>query len=488
MSSRFLSLGLDVLVNIMHFLPPRDIIRLRRTCRDVHSISFCRIIWLDALSRTIEDHNLFKLTYDLATTTNAELEHAALCPSKLISLARKSHSNALPLQARSHRVLVNWQSEQERWDQAQTPYATDFADMLVIPGSRFILTVSDNFNDRIYTKLWDLGQPGSAQSQIPLVATLVTSECTFKMHATSPTPNGLGIRLVSSLITSVQTDATKLKVYEIFPLSSSPIFKEIGSINVEKQAQRVATSGDRVICSFGIPQTVLVWDFTRHLFAIFRPYFSFLADQVSFYGDYVVLCHMKSLSIWEIPPLEPYTPDYGIILEESLPILEFMLPFNNETPTKMPPHDGGWNSNSFNGRFLVALGFLPNRHFEIALFRMEDNFPSHNPLVPRTLPVLLSRAGFEYPEHGSSDLEIGVPQICDNTVILTCIRPNYLLIFLLPIPEERESRSLLSAQCLLKVGEFELETVQFCPATGRACLLSPHHTEIRVVDYSLPAF
>ncbi|KAF8958135.1 hypothetical protein BDZ97DRAFT_1842683 [Flammula alnicola] len=486
---QFSPLNSDIFINVMRFLQPPEIITVRKTCKTLYSASHRRIVWLDALNRVMKEHGLFKPTYHLDSMTDSQLEQAALFPWKFSFMVKTS--NGVPLRPRAHRILVNSLTNAERIEQAQREDGRDFAATMLVPGGRFLLTTSDAYSVGSYVKLWDLGQPGIPLLPVLVATTVLESHCF--VCATAPTQDGLGIRIVSKFDAENQmhADPYKIKVHEIFPVSPSPAFRQIGVIKVPEHVTCLSICGDRIICTiFTIsprPPLVIVWDFMRHLTSIFRPYFGTPAE-VQIYDKYAILGHAKSLSIWEIPPLQPPAVDDAddATAEEKLPILEFLLPFVKTSSTELPPHDLAWSSDSPYRRLLVALGFFDTPHvsFDVALYKMEDSPPPHNPALPKSMPVVLTRGSFTHTSEVQDDLVRYNPHFCGNNVILACSVPGFVWLFMLPIPEARESRSSSPTSCMLKIGECQPAEMEIAPATGRVCTMS-FDGEIRVIDYLL---
>ncbi|KAF8958132.1 hypothetical protein BDZ97DRAFT_1842671 [Flammula alnicola] len=485
----FSPLNSDIFINVMRFLQPPEIITVRKTCKTLYSASHRRIVWLDALNRVMEEHGLFKPTYHLDSMTDGQLEQAALFPWKFSFMVKTS--NGVPLRPRAQRILVNSLTNAERVEQAESEDGQDFAATMLVPGGRFLLTTSDAYSVGSYVKLWDLGQPGNTLLPV-LVATMVLEFHRF-VYATAPTQDGLGIRIVSTFDAEDQmpADPYKIKVHEIFPLSPSPVFRQIGAIKVPEHVTCLSICGDRIIYSMLAlpprPPLVIVWDFVHHLTYGFRPYLGRPTD-VQIHDKYAIVCRDKSLSIWEIPPLQPPAVDDvdDATAEEKLPILEFLLPFVKTSYSRLPLHDLAWSSDSPYRRLLVALGFFDTPHvsFDVALYKMEDSPPPHNPALPKSVPVVLTRGSFDHTLAVDGDVVRYNPHFCGNNLILACSVRGVVRLFMLPIPEARELRTSSPTSCMLKIGKFQPDRMEIAPATGRVCTMS-FDGEIRVIDYLL---
>lgn len=125
-----------------------------------------------------------------------DLERAVFFPAKLLELADESEE--YPIAPFACRVITNpldldeLQSRGTRYRYREG----DIDEVIMIPGGRFLFTMSENYEDGVtYTKLWDLGQPGTGQSRITLLSRLAGQE---RIHATAPTPDGLGIRVITA--------------------------------------------------------------------------------------------------------------------------------------------------------------------------------------------------------------------------------------------------------------------------------------------------
>ncbi|KDR79862.1 hypothetical protein GALMADRAFT_136450 [Galerina marginata CBS 339.88] len=490
------SIAEDLLARILCCAAPEDIIQLRKTCRSLHAASTRRFVWLHALRSVMYEHQIFLPTYDLDSMSIAQLEAAAIRPAKVVKKAIALNNSEVALQPRSHRVLVNWQDEDEEAYYMQEDEPRDFAEITHIPGGRFLITTSDNYS-RMYVKLWDLGQPGDGQSRISLLATMKTPADVF-IHVTAPTPDGTGIRIFAA-VTAHNTFG--VKVYEIFPLQSSPTFKEIAFINTNGFISSIGVSGNRVICTTGrmtnTPANgiVLVWDYVHNIATTFQPSLSF-PREVYLWGDYAVLYHTDTLTMWKIPALRSGTPNFDEAMPVSLPVWQDAIPFSTSVGDyqAMPYHQMGWFPATAHCRYIIICGTLTDPSaVEFLLYKLEGT-PTSSDLdldspsdSPSAVPTLLTRARFDHEViHAAHSFVRCPPQICDHHVVMTCFLEERMLVLAFPVPDEEEVSSPSTVMCKFRIGDMSPELVEFSAATGRAFLFASDTGELRVVDYIDP--
>ena len=177
-----------------------------------------------------------------------ELEHASLCPSRLLSLIH----NDIPLRSFITRIL------EPRTPSVVTDYEGSLhcTDAFLIPGGRFLVVNSTHHG----ICLWDLGIHGGKVPRSRPVA--VIPEVGRSLLCTGPTQDGLGIILISYPSSTSEYDRT-LRAYEIYPCTNCPRFTPLGSIQYIQQANRVfrktALYGDLVVFE-NCPGYIVAWN------------------------------------------------------------------------------------------------------------------------------------------------------------------------------------------------------------------------------------
>lgn len=142
------TLGLDVIVQIMSFVDPKEIIMLRRVCRALLTASHERIVWMNALHMVSERHGIYTGTFPKRkmTMTTAQLQHAATSPAQFMAYLQRElgpPKNKLPTELMKSKSIRN------------LPGGRCFERAFLVPGGRYILTMSSYRNAII--KLWDIG-------------------------------------------------------------------------------------------------------------------------------------------------------------------------------------------------------------------------------------------------------------------------------------------------------------------------------------------
>ncbi|KAF7764058.1 hypothetical protein Agabi119p4_8595 [Agaricus bisporus var. burnettii] len=136
--SKIMSLPPDVLISLMRFLRPLDLIALRQTCRYLYEANNRRIVWITALIDVCVENDVFLPTFPIDVMTTEQLLRAATSPSRLSAFLRRNHEKKLVPTV--HTILDLELSE------------GDFTTMLYfVPGGRFIVLLSLRT-----LQLWDI--------------------------------------------------------------------------------------------------------------------------------------------------------------------------------------------------------------------------------------------------------------------------------------------------------------------------------------------
>ncbi|XP_006463525.1 hypothetical protein AGABI2DRAFT_144813 [Agaricus bisporus var. bisporus H97] len=217
--SKITSLPLDVLISLMGFLRPLDLIALRQTCRYLYEANNRRIVWIKALTDVCVENDVFLPTFPIDGMTTEQLLRAATLPSRLY----------------------------------------------LVPGGRFIVLLSSRT-----LQLWDV------DGEKKLVASHCMGQYKNSAMSVQPTKDGMGLQLAvishfKRYILPRPHDA-RVSIYQIFPLEGEPTFSEIATSNevVDEGVLTPLISGDRLVIVAKLPsvQNLLVWDFLNNLWAM----------------------------------------------------------------------------------------------------------------------------------------------------------------------------------------------------------------------------
>ncbi|KAF8961001.1 hypothetical protein BDZ97DRAFT_1830849 [Flammula alnicola] len=261
------SLGIDVLINLIKYLRPCDILSLRKTSRFFHSVTKHRTVWLNALRGVMHKHFITKATYPLESMSLPLLEHAALSPYKFASLVERSPSSGIkPTSIRILSPLLT-KAEKDRYGIIGFG-AVD--DIIFCPGGRYLATVS-----------------------------LFDGEAT------------------KALITSSLNLNFRFSAHNITISSRIPEFVEVAHIDLPSYSSLKSfhLASERLIFTAlvedsGGPSSVLVWDFMNQSAVLWNLPASVIdtdAIIASSNEDSIIVAALGQFWIFNVPPLISYT-------------------------------------------------------------------------------------------------------------------------------------------------------------------------------------
>ena len=138
----------EMIVLIMSFTDPKDIIALRRVCRRLATASRQRIVWSNALRLVSEQHGIYMATFRILEMTIVQLQHAATSPARFTAcLQRELRPPKKKLPTHTERVKPK--------SIRNLPGDCCFERAFLVPGGRYILTMS--YTRSYLVELWDIG-------------------------------------------------------------------------------------------------------------------------------------------------------------------------------------------------------------------------------------------------------------------------------------------------------------------------------------------
>ncbi|KAF5330201.1 hypothetical protein D9611_010617 [Ephemerocybe angulata] len=119
-------------MHILRFLGPTDIISMRKTCRMMHRITKCRVVWLEALERVCEKYGIFKPTFPMEEMSILEPEHASTGPTRFVEGVKRYQPEE------SVRPYLTRTPHLRRERSSYDSFAHDAFQL--VPGGRFLFT------------------------------------------------------------------------------------------------------------------------------------------------------------------------------------------------------------------------------------------------------------------------------------------------------------------------------------------------------------
>ncbi|KAF5357140.1 hypothetical protein D9756_006812 [Leucocoprinus leucothites] len=311
--SNITSLPLDILISLMDYLHPLDLVTLRKTCRALYDASHQRIVWIKALTEMSIANNVFLPTFQLDEMTTQELSQAAVAPSRWLTVVRQRYRQQAPAkQARGEMILEPSAVNSTPIDLG-LPADDEVQSLFLVPGGRFVVLLTLHS-----LQVWDLGLPGKGG-----VAHRVTSIKMAQLYnlgfSAQPTKNGLGLRLV---VPSYPKDTAanrrkQISVYEVFLQEDQPTLSEIAHLGVDSTSPGILPrlAGDLVVFLDG--HVVKVWDFVNDLWAEWNTQKNFSND-IFVTSNSVLLLNHEETVMWRIPDLKPADQEPSATVAENV--------------------------------------------------------------------------------------------------------------------------------------------------------------------------
>ncbi|KAF9009915.1 hypothetical protein BDQ17DRAFT_1347136 [Cyathus striatus] len=272
--SRLIILPYELHRLVLFFLGPLDILSLQRVCKQIHSLTNERNLWIQNLKEMCEQNAVFFPTYPIEVMTLQELKLSATRPERFLSFLENSRSGE-SLQSLEKR-LFHFQRLIEN-----TP------DIYLVPGGRYLFSFCSS-----YVSLLDLSHFE------PVMLAEIETIC--RSFVVSTTWDGLGLRVV--VFGSTLENRSELNVFDIYPLSPNPEFINISTFSypVTVYIRVVCVSGDLVVLAGH--QTLWVWNFITQKATMWK-----VMGQVKriFATETTVttVSHNKIIRTWRIPEL-----------------------------------------------------------------------------------------------------------------------------------------------------------------------------------------
>ncbi|KDR79817.1 hypothetical protein GALMADRAFT_241906 [Galerina marginata CBS 339.88] len=478
----FIALTRDVLINVIRFLQPRDIVSIRQTCRTFLSITKLRTVWVNALRWLMQEHCITEDTFPLRTMSLSMLEHLALSPYRIVSLMEQSDNDKLD--PASIRVLSPRLTNEEK-DIYGILHSGELYDFSLASGGRYLSTVASCSDASSLFTVWDLGLSGN--DRVKALTRLVQPVICCELINFFPDLNKLGVFYLVSRRDSPQGIIVDVHTITISPpistfVSVSKIWMPAtGSTYVFAcpELQRITIRTDNTEIN-----KFLIWDFIHNMAAVWVaadcPIDPGLA--IFSYDDSLVVGLADKMFIYNIPPFVPYNPDVvpkrlepSICLYSPLPVSNAFFLLQDSWPLPRAP------------KYMCAANSE-----QIVVYKNNNILSSDaGSAMPNKLPTFAASVSAAYPSfaHNNRDIFIQMVQAVGH-LFLGCYDEDsgILKVFMVKIADQPVGqRDIIPFRVFLGNDPADVfQFTQFYPLTGRMCYLTKECRRLHVLDFIVP--
>lgn len=461
-------LPFDILISILSFLGPKEILHLRKTCRNLHAASQARTVWLTCLHHICATQGMFLPTFPLEDMSIAQIEHAVLSPSLLSARIKKSPENQVVLPARTQVLGPGSASTSSESGESDPPACLQ---VCLVPGGRYLFA---RFAQPNGLSLWDLGlnAMGPAASS-PLA---VVEGPYDGIISTTPTPDGLGIRFCTYFNSSGNTNVS---IQEFYPSKAEKGFERLGALEL-KGILHIHSHYMQLFIALDHFQHVTVWDYHENMSTTWQ--LESIAQEVLIVGEQIVLFNVEEISVWEIPPLSRQANN-SILHQEVIrhsPRFVFnhiYAALTRHTAFSVP--SPWWPASARD--FYVGLVNPARQTPAMYFYQFDQSTQLEYPYRDTSNPSHAGRV-LSLPDNLDCRTLFGL-RLCENDFCQRWQLHTDVMISLIPIPSSREERYTAITRSMHSDDMMDFD---FCSASGRLAVATATG-QIRILDFLPPA-
>ncbi|KAF6764465.1 hypothetical protein DFP72DRAFT_423288 [Ephemerocybe angulata] len=485
----------EIIMHILRFLCPTDIISMRKTCRMMHRITKCRVVWLEALERVCEKYGIFKPTFPMETMSILELEHASTGPVKFLGGVKMYHDEECV------RPYLTRTPQLRRERSSHDSYSYDTFHL--VPGGRFLLT-----SDLNTIWLFDLGYNMNVPVK-PLP--LATLEGFGEMQSIAPTTNGKELLIASLKRFPYGGPEPKpiLYIHQISPNHGTKDSKFLCKRKLELQTHQAIHIGNIHLTStfvfFKCKEEFVLWNWAENTGCRWPTFNTHLYLNTYPFKDTILAPGQnEEIYVYDLP-----TPTSLIATDQARPVkLDDLESITNGPKASFPPPGSASGRNGadlctpsvwcetspFDPHVCVIYPNEITSHLQ--LYSMKPMKDPESPFFPRSLPAPGGHTIKFYGDDHSSSFYQLLPSIFrfdDELVICTSSHERGLLMSILPVPSKATLEEITPTTVVLVpsgslMQEIEPTQFAFCPMSGRVVYFgsSGMSDDVQIVDYLLP--
>ncbi|PPQ96972.1 hypothetical protein CVT26_006452 [Gymnopilus dilepis] len=303
---RLPNLPADVVIDILGFLRPCDIIEVRKTCKLLHRITVLTTVWINALRTLMEQRSIPKDTFPVHELPVDLLEHIALSPHRVVSLVKKSEE--FPVEPMAIRVLSHRLTKGEK-DKYGIKNMGDIDGIILAHGGRYMVSLSVNPSDwpesTLFT-LWDLGV--TAFHPIQVLTRFSESRVGLELHLFFPDPEKPSV----FFIVSVQRSSPIIVLVHQVLLSDPSSITFLTTLEIPTATRSdpclvdLMPKSRKVIVSLKRGQTMSfwIWDFWNNTGArLVGPQWPITEEAYLLpFHDTIIFASKDKIAVYNIPP------------------------------------------------------------------------------------------------------------------------------------------------------------------------------------------
>ncbi|PPQ75585.1 hypothetical protein CVT26_012675 [Gymnopilus dilepis] len=472
-------LAVDVLINILNFLRPCDIIGVRRTCKLLQEITKLRTVWVNALGALMEQHSISEAMFPLREMRVDILEHVALSPHRLVSLVKRSSA----IEPSSIRTLSRDLSKEEK-DTFAMQGVGQVNDLILACGGRYLVSNSVNSSRWSVSTLMSVWDLGICANDTALVLTrYLEQKIDLELRLFFPDPDVSGTFYVVSV---QRSSAITVLIHRVL-LSDSPSITSFSALELPVTAPtspclvELVPNSSRIVISSQHDEKVSlwIWDFLLNTGArLMGPECSLFP-----YRDTIMFASKDKVSIFNVPStLHSYVPGQEAIskYEPSLVVTvpskvseSYYIDYPNATPT--PPKS-------------TVVHYLLRLHpHQLTLLEITDIF-GRDSLIPKQLPIkkkiLDARDVRAFTALHRRDIDG-----CEGCLSLSGVDSDGTSICMLNVVASpgagKDPKIGFIKASLNHLVNIDLVIQEFCTFLGRECVLTAGG-DVVIFDYLLP--
>ncbi|KAJ3507922.1 hypothetical protein NMY22_g16784 [Coprinellus aureogranulatus] len=475
----------EVVIHIIGYLDPSDILTMRKTSRLLNSITKSRVVWLCALERICIANEIFRPSFPVERMSILELEHAATAPSRFLNLVKRLDLDAAPLPYSSRDLVFRKAPSLEGTHGLRSFY--------LVPGGRFLLLSTDDLS----LVLWDLGHN---MNVVPKPYPIATSEKCGYLAGLRRFGDKLFVGVVSKYTTAGDSSPLHwhLRINEIDLAESADVqFRSVAELALDNRLPQTVhfTAGNMGISVLNYGSEFLVWNWMERTGCKWVTSLHLPTDKtpvLSFEEGIITLDKNGDIWSWDPPDLSPVPSVPNI---NQFPVVynqpKARIPCPIVPASKVHIRGTGFSHSTPSFCLLYEDQPTPSRTL-FSVLSVKRLGVQKDPLLPMAILVPGGTNGRLYGDSNilhSSALS-SISTVSENLIFCSATSERALMVTVLPKPSKIEFGPITLSSKYLTLPEtihspFHHGKLGFCPMSGRLVFVKSDGS-ICLRDFLLP--